>query len=177
MTGRMRQFQHVVAHELPVLYDDFDLPAEARRILEGYVGELQDWMAGILTWHQDCHRYKEPDLRRHNAPRFGPLAGPTELGTSAARSPAAVPRAASSWRKPITACPPPPTFDRHPAARPLGRQLRHALTASRTQDTRRSGDRAFGHQRPARLAAHRGPSRNVSQLWRSERESVSLFDQ
>ena len=30
MTSRMRQFQHIVAHELPVLFDDLDLGEEAR---------------------------------------------------------------------------------------------------------------------------------------------------
>jgi germacradienol/geosmin synthase len=92
MTGRMRQFQHIAAHELPVLYDDFELSAEARRILDGYVEELQDWMSGILVWHQECHRYNEADLLRHKGADRSPptplqmvLAGPTGLGTSAAR--------------------------------------------------------------------------------------------
>ncbi|MER5970556.1 family 2 encapsulin nanocompartment cargo protein terpene cyclase [Streptomyces sp. NPDC002055] len=84
MTSRMRQFQHVAAHELPVLYDDFDLGAEARGILDGYVKELENWLAGILTWHQGCLRYGEPELRRQFRPglRIGIPAG---LGTSATR--------------------------------------------------------------------------------------------
>jgi germacradienol/geosmin synthase len=101
MTSRMRQFQHVVAHELPVLYDDFDLGPEARRSLDGYVKDLENWLSGIMTWHEGCHRYKEEDLRRlrtgpgsvpgqepgaETAP--GPSSRvdiPTGLGTSAAR--------------------------------------------------------------------------------------------
>jgi germacradienol/geosmin synthase len=51
MTQRMKQFQHVAANEFPVLYEDFQLSDEAREILEGYVVELQNWMAGILKWH------------------------------------------------------------------------------------------------------------------------------
>lgn len=35
MTQRMQQFQHVVTHELPVLYDDFALSEQARTILDG----------------------------------------------------------------------------------------------------------------------------------------------
>lgn len=79
MTSRMRQFQHVAAHELPVLYDDFDLNDEARAVLAGYVRELENWLAGILRWHQDCHRYGESDLRR--------VRGLRGLGTTAARLP------------------------------------------------------------------------------------------
>ncbi|MGW8571046.1 terpene synthase family protein [Streptomyces niveus] len=86
MKGRMRQFQHVVANELPVLYDDFALTVEARWVLDGYVKELENWLSGILVWHNDCHRYKEEDLlhdRAGTTRRLLPtLRGP---GTSAAR--------------------------------------------------------------------------------------------
>jgi germacradienol/geosmin synthase len=60
----MRQFQHVATNELPVLYEDFDLSAEARAIMEGYVGELQDWLAGILNWHRQVPRYRSDHLAR-----------------------------------------------------------------------------------------------------------------
>ena len=86
MTSRMRQFQHVAAHELPVLYDDFKLDEEARATLDGYVRELENWMSGILVWHRDCRRYTEADLRRHASPDW-PFDGPAGLGTSAARWP------------------------------------------------------------------------------------------
>jgi germacradienol/geosmin synthase len=66
MTQRMQQFEHVVAHELPVLYDDFDLSAEAREAMGGYVGDLQNWMAGILNWHQVVDRYKDSYLSRRS---------------------------------------------------------------------------------------------------------------
>ncbi|MET7798672.1 family 2 encapsulin nanocompartment cargo protein terpene cyclase [Streptomyces decoyicus] len=84
MTSRMQEFQHVAAHELPVVYDDFDLSPEARKTLDGYVHELENWMAGILTWHQGCLRYTEPELR-HPTGSPGWPAAPTGLGTSAAR--------------------------------------------------------------------------------------------
>ncbi|WP_077797897.1 germacradienol/geosmin synthase Cyc2 [Streptomyces sp. JHA26] len=58
MNQRMRQFEHVVAHELPVVYDDFQLSDEARAIMRGYVTDLQNWMAGILNWHRNVDRYK-----------------------------------------------------------------------------------------------------------------------
>ncbi|MEV0225205.1 germacradienol/geosmin synthase Cyc2 [Streptomyces sp. NPDC050704] len=64
MTQRMQQFEHVAAHEFPVLYEDFALSDEAREIMEGYVVELQNWMAGILNWHSGCRRYGAADLAR-----------------------------------------------------------------------------------------------------------------
>ncbi|MFD5817324.1 germacradienol/geosmin synthase Cyc2 [Streptomyces sp. NPDC127038] len=64
MTRRMEQFQHVVAHELPLLYEDFKLSEEERAALDGYVHELENWLAGVLKWHQDCRRYGAADLAR-----------------------------------------------------------------------------------------------------------------
>nr|WP_067078775.1 terpene synthase family protein [Streptomyces hygroscopicus] len=116
MTSRMRQFQHVAAHEFPVLYDDFGLGPEARKAMDGYVEELRNWMAGIMNWHREVPRYREDELRRASrqpvgtgavgtgvvgtgagsgarpvAPWLGrpvpPWHGPTGLGTSAARIP------------------------------------------------------------------------------------------
>jgi germacradienol/geosmin synthase len=64
MSQRMRQFEHVAAQELPVVYDDFELSEEARAIMRGYVTDLQNWMAGILNWHQQVDRYKGDYLAR-----------------------------------------------------------------------------------------------------------------
>ncbi|MFJ9539973.1 germacradienol/geosmin synthase Cyc2 [Streptomyces sp. NPDC101225] len=64
MTRRMEQFEHVVAHELPVVYDDFALSPQAREAMEGYVGDLQNWLAGILNWHRKVDRYQSGYLAR-----------------------------------------------------------------------------------------------------------------
>ncbi|MEU8772586.1 germacradienol/geosmin synthase [Streptomyces sp. NPDC048606] len=64
MTRRTEEFEHIVAHQLPVLYDDWELDAGARAAMDAYVGELRDWMAGILHWHRNCRRYREEDLHR-----------------------------------------------------------------------------------------------------------------
>ncbi|MBZ3904664.1 germacradienol/geosmin synthase Cyc2 [Streptomyces griseiscabiei] len=64
MTQRMRQFEHVVAAELPVVYDDFALSEEARAIMDGYVDDLRNWMSGILNWHRGVDRYKSAFLAR-----------------------------------------------------------------------------------------------------------------
>ncbi|MFG1946017.1 germacradienol/geosmin synthase [Nonomuraea sp. NPDC048826] len=83
MESRMRQFQHVVAHELPVLRADLGLDDRACQALDGYVRDLENWMSGILVWHRDCRRYDETSLRRHNRPFRGLPSGPTGLGTAA----------------------------------------------------------------------------------------------
>jgi len=95
MNSRMRQFQHVVDAELPVVADDLDLDAEARARLGDYVEELRNWLAGILNWHRGCERYDEAALVRRYRDR--PVAelsrpaarifdfGPTGLGTSGTR--------------------------------------------------------------------------------------------
>jgi germacradienol/geosmin synthase len=93
MNQRIRQFQHVVSHELPFVCDDFRLDAGSRKALHGYVDDLRNWMSGILHWHRGVKRYDETTLRRHfgaddTAPTaVGPAEGPTGLGTSSARIP------------------------------------------------------------------------------------------
>ncbi|OIJ96078.1 Geosmin synthase [Streptomyces sp. MUSC 14] len=63
-TQRMQQFEHVIARELPVLYDDFALSAEARAAMDAYVADLQNWLAGILNWHRTVDRYRAGFLAR-----------------------------------------------------------------------------------------------------------------
>ncbi|MFJ1748754.1 family 2 encapsulin nanocompartment cargo protein terpene cyclase [Streptomyces sp. NPDC088116] len=86
MNSRMSQFQHVAANELPMLYDDFGLDSEVRKVLDGYVKELENWLSGILNWHHGCKRYKESELLEDRAgvTRWLPPV-PTGRGTSAAR--------------------------------------------------------------------------------------------
>ncbi|MFG1806572.1 germacradienol/geosmin synthase [Streptomyces sp. NPDC049040] len=94
MAARMAEFQYITETQLPALFEEFQLDEAARATLGGYVQELRDWMAGILTWHRGCHRYEEAALLRHfpAVPQLsaaGPAWGvPAGLGTSAARLPA-----------------------------------------------------------------------------------------
>ncbi|MCZ7415383.1 MULTISPECIES: terpene synthase family protein [unclassified Streptomyces] len=85
MRGRMSQFQHIVAQELPVVCDDFELDDEQRAGLDAYVRDLENWLSGILVWHRDCRRYREEDLHRPFA-----VPEPRGIGTSAVRLAAAV---------------------------------------------------------------------------------------
>ncbi|MBB5957490.1 germacradienol/geosmin synthase [Saccharothrix tamanrassetensis] len=86
---RLRQFRHSVARELPALFEEFALAPDVRRALTRYTRELQDWMAGILNWHEKVRRYDQESLSRHFADRgtVTPQAfrGPTGLGTGSTR--------------------------------------------------------------------------------------------
>lgn len=87
MAARMRQFEHIIATELPALCDDYKLSPRAREKLYQYVERLQHWMCGVLRWHIAVARYKESELRGSVNPlRLFKRAG--GLGTSATRIPA-----------------------------------------------------------------------------------------
>ncbi len=100
---RMRQIEHILAHDLEALADHFALGADDRATLDARVLSLKDWCAGILAWHQLTDRYAESTLIRRYAPdtrtsadphgvagtalREVVRAAPTGMGTSAARLP------------------------------------------------------------------------------------------
>ncbi|MER5732773.1 germacradienol/geosmin synthase [Streptomyces sp. NPDC002138] len=80
LTRRTEEFEHIVAAQLPVLCEDWKLGREARAGLDAYVHELQDWLAGILNWHQKARRYREEDLHGPaNGPGARPAAGSTAV--------------------------------------------------------------------------------------------------
>jgi germacradienol/geosmin synthase len=93
MTSRMRQFEHIVADDLPIVAADLGLDHEQRAKLDARVVSRQDWMAGILDWHRLTGRYDEAELRRLKTPgailparRLATLlAGPSGLGAAAAQ--------------------------------------------------------------------------------------------
>ncbi|MDH6132420.1 germacradienol/geosmin synthase [Kitasatospora sp. MAA4] len=99
MTSRMQQIEHLIAHELPVIFDDFGLDAVQRAELAEYVEDLRNWITGIYVWHRGIGRYQESELeyqpashhrRQATTPpgvRLPLVPGPTGLGTSAARLP------------------------------------------------------------------------------------------
>lgn len=85
MASRIRQFEHIVATELPVVFDDFDLDEARRDKLNRYVGRMQQWMAGVLRWHIAVERYKEPELRATASVEKRLAGALTGLGTSGVR--------------------------------------------------------------------------------------------
>ncbi|PSK97781.1 germacradienol/geosmin synthase [Murinocardiopsis flavida] len=87
MRARMAQFEHIVAVDLPKLFEEFGLDEPVRRILARHADDHKEWMSGILEWHRKCVRYTEAERRHHMPPEI-PAAyawPPTGLGTSAAR--------------------------------------------------------------------------------------------
>jgi germacradienol/geosmin synthase len=86
MTARMRQFEHIIAVDLPALFDEYDLATPVRAVLTRHADSLKDWMSGILEWHRRCARYTEAELRHTGVRATRSTAHPpTGLGTGAAR--------------------------------------------------------------------------------------------
>lgn len=77
MTARVRQFEHVLAVDVPILTAELGLLGPARRALTTYIDSLKDWMVGILEWHRISRRYSEQFLRAHRP------ASPMSLGAHA----------------------------------------------------------------------------------------------
>jgi germacradienol/geosmin synthase len=91
MAARMAEFQYITDTRLPTLFEEFDLDEAARTALGGYAQELRNWLSGILTWHEGCHRYEETALLKHfpsaRTVLPAPWGTPAGLGTYAARLP------------------------------------------------------------------------------------------
>ncbi|GAA3398986.1 terpene synthase family protein [Streptomyces roseoviridis] len=84
MRGRLRQYEHLKKHEVPLLIADFGLDEAGRAAFATYLRELEDWLAGILNWHRSVRRYGAEDVHRGAGTSLA-RRGPTGLGTSAAR--------------------------------------------------------------------------------------------
>ena len=87
MSARMRRFQHAVKTELPALLDALAADPGVREAVHRHALRLENWLSGILNWHEGCHRYRQADLISNVRPAR-PMADPgrlTGLGTSAAR--------------------------------------------------------------------------------------------
>ena len=64
--ARVQQFEHVLAHELPVLMDRFNLAKDVRKQVQQYVQSMQGFVAGMAHWHYTTDRYARP--QRHPRP-------------------------------------------------------------------------------------------------------------
>jgi germacradienol/geosmin synthase len=83
-SARIRQFEYLVATELPLLFKSFSLGSQARKSLLEYIESLKSMMYGNLLWQQTVDRYKESELQNERLRRS--ITVPTGgLGTSAAR--------------------------------------------------------------------------------------------
>lgn len=84
--ARRRQFDHLASVDLPEVFDDLDLPDEARRAVMRNVEAMRDWQAGDEQWIRQSDRYF-PSLKPTAPPPPAPPSwqGARGLGTAAAR--------------------------------------------------------------------------------------------
>jgi germacradienol/geosmin synthase len=84
LTSRLHQFEQTALTELAPLFAEYAVgPAEAVQV-GLYIKGLQDWQAGGHEWHLRSSRYMN-DAAPVDDGAASPLAGPSGLGTSAAR--------------------------------------------------------------------------------------------
>lgn len=85
LTSRLQQFEHTALTELAPLFQETGLDPKACLDVLAYVKGLQDWQSGGHEWHLRSSRYMNGGPGgAADEPQF--LAGPTGLGTSAARA-------------------------------------------------------------------------------------------
>jgi germacradienol/geosmin synthase len=65
ITARIREFEYIVANELPAFCNDFDLDKNTREELFGYVELLQFMMCGWLKWYVQISYYQESEIKRN----------------------------------------------------------------------------------------------------------------
>jgi len=113
MTQRMQQFERIVAKELPLFADRLHLDERDRETLHARVVVLQNWMAGVLAWHQLTARYTEAQALRRYRPESvtetrprARVGGPSGLGYAAAHWPSTIANA-TPHRQPTSYVPRP----------------------------------------------------------------------
>ncbi|WP_225848443.1 germacradienol/geosmin synthase [Streptomyces sp. HPF1205] len=84
LTSRLQQFEHTALTEVEPLLQRSGLGPRERMDVFAYVKGLQDWQSGGHEWHLRSSRYMN-GARDGAGGAAAPLAGPTGLGTSAAR--------------------------------------------------------------------------------------------
>ncbi|GAA1951576.1 terpene synthase family protein [Amycolatopsis minnesotensis] len=89
LTSRLHQFEHTALTELPPLVDEHALGPVQRMGVFAYLKGLQDWQAGGHEWHLRSSRYMNGSTEESRAARPVP-AGPSGIGTSAARIPLSI---------------------------------------------------------------------------------------
>lgn len=87
-TARIQQFEHLVATEIPILFNHFMLDEKAYKNLFDYIESLKYMICGNLQWHLTVDRYKEAELQNERLRSKTSIGFPSGLGTSAAQIPA-----------------------------------------------------------------------------------------
>ncbi|MDX2099003.1 MAG: family 2 encapsulin nanocompartment cargo protein terpene cyclase [Leptolyngbyaceae cyanobacterium bins.59] len=84
LTSRVQQFENTFFTELPSLFEEYGLTPDERVKVVLYAKGLQDWQSGGHEWHMRSSRYMNKKADKSSTIDWL-LAGPTGLGTSAAR--------------------------------------------------------------------------------------------
>lgn len=65
MRQKVRQFEHILATELPYLLDAFQLDDEARGLIRGHVEGMERMMSSVLDWYMFSGRSDQNEIRRN----------------------------------------------------------------------------------------------------------------
>ncbi|WP_394849876.1 germacradienol/geosmin synthase [Pendulispora brunnea] len=82
LTSRLQQFENTALTEVPGLFVEHAVPANAQLGVAAYVKGLQDWQSGGHEWHARSSRYMNESLQASSGPT---LPGPTGIGISASQ--------------------------------------------------------------------------------------------
>jgi germacradienol/geosmin synthase len=85
-TARLRQFEHVITVELPVMFDELALDANDQEKVLRYADRLQKFLIGFFKYHLVSERF-EVGVPPSSTISERSLRGPTGLGSSAVRLP------------------------------------------------------------------------------------------
>lgn len=86
LSSRLYQFENTALTELPLLFEEQALTPLERQSVMLYVKGLQDWQSGGHEWHMRSSRYMNERSAASEEAQVPALpAGPTGLGTAAAR--------------------------------------------------------------------------------------------
>ena len=75
LTSRLEQFDHTVATELELLFDEYQLTVQERANVLTYIRGLRDWQSGAHEWHIQTSRYHTGQVSKR-------LSGMSGLGTA-----------------------------------------------------------------------------------------------
>lgn len=84
LNSRLDQFDHTIATELNVLFEEYCLSPQEQSDVFDYIRGLQDWQSGSHEWHIQTSRYLNAfDTEEKCTTTTGFISGLTGLGTSA----------------------------------------------------------------------------------------------
>lgn len=84
MRARLEQFARVAATELPILFEEYELPYAVCRALKTYVKHQEYYVAGVMNWHVKTRRYFDSELEHRSPGKLSQVG--RGIGNSASRT-------------------------------------------------------------------------------------------